>query len=112
MPVAVAALETRLEVLLVHHATVLVDVGHASKPGPMAALKAALETTETTGEGEMLLVAQALLGEHQHGVAMPGIFDCRERGIVQAGEIDLANRCPQSRAARFDLHSISPISQP
>ena len=102
VPIAVAALEARLNVLLIHHAAIFVNIGHAAQASCVATPQAAFQAPETASKGEMIVGAQVLARKHQHRIAMPGIFDGGEGGGVQMRQIDLAHRCTQSRATRFD----------
>src|SRR5580658_4219089 len=78
----------------------------------MAGGVVAFELAKIPGEGDLLLVSQILVAEHQHGMLVYARLDRRDcGGVERLGAIDAANLAGEDRGERTDRnrHWSSPL---
>src|SRR5689334_15482285 len=85
--------------------SLFVDVGDPEylrvEAGSVFSCRVDFEIAELSGEGDLLGVSDALIGEHQQHVSQPGLMDGKQRAAIKRrGEIDAANFGTDERVQR------------
>ena len=70
------------------------EMEDGSVSADMVAGEAALQQTETTAEGELLLVREVLAGEDQDRVGVPCVLDGREGLVAERVQPDVFTTAP------------------
>ena len=114
MPQPVAELEEPQPVLGREDVAVFVEVGEIGDAGPKPLLLAPadvpgrriiLERAELAGKGELLLVTERLVAEHQHSIGVHACFDrCDFVRVERPAAIDGGNLAGKARSERADRY--------
>ena len=87
------------------------EIGHAGAEPLLAARPhmprraVCLQFAEMAGEGELLVIGDRLLAEHQHGVTVHAVFDRRDLACVErVAAIDAGDLADEHRMQRPDRY--------